>query len=283
MAMPFEHLWVGPSYPSVLGLRLLAGRQLVDADADVTLNPAPIVITASFAQAIWPGKSPIGQLFQVEQNGLLYEVEGVVADFAYGSMSLATSHVILHATSLKVRVGNDLALAIRTQHPDQLVPVLRRQLTTLLPDAARLDVLTGRDVVARDLGRDRLGAWFFSGFGLVALVLGVGGVFGLVAYLAESRQREMGVRLALGATPRDLVRLAVPAGLWPVAVGALIGLTGSMWLARFVESLLLGIGRLDPLTYVGAGLLMMAVALAAGFVAARRLRRISPLEALRTD
>jgi putative ABC transport system permease protein len=152
-----------------------------------------------------------------------------------------------------------------------------------VPDAHRVAIATGREIVARDLGRQRLGAWFFSGFGLIALVLGAGGVFGLVAYLAESRRREFGVRVALGATPRDLVRRGVAAGLVPVGVGAAAGLIAAAIVARVFVSALPGLSTLDPLTYVSVALLMTACAAGAGLTGAWRLRTVAPADALREE
>ena len=133
------------------------------------------------------------------------------------------------------------------------------------------------------MGRQRLGAWFFSGFGLTALLLGVGGVFGLVAYLAESRYREFGVRLALGATPRDLVRHGLAAALAPVTLGAAAGLVFAALVARLFTSLLTGLSALDPLTYAGVAVTMLGCAALAGLGAAWRLRRVVPVDALRTE
>ena len=133
----------------------------------------------------------------------------------------------------------------------------------------------------RDLGRERLGALFFSGFGVVALALGVGGVFGLVAYLAEARRRELGIRMALGASPTRLMREAVAAAPAPVGLGAALGLIGATALAKGLQSLLLGVTPLDLLTYFSTAVLMITVACLAAFSAALRIRRVSPLEVSR--
>jgi predicted permease len=282
-SLSFATTWAGPDYLRALGISTLSGRSLTDADANSTGGSRSVVVTASLAAALWPDALPIGQRFQLGRTGLAHEVVGVVPDFAYGSMSLETFKVVLLATSLEESAGNDFAVTIRTSHPDQLASALHARIAAVLPDSSKVEVLTGREVVARDLGRERLGAWFFSGFGLVALLLGVSGVFGLVAYLAESRRREMGVRMALGATPQDLMRLAVWSGLAPVLIGAGTGLVGAIWLSRFVQRLILGIGGIDAPAYAGAALIMIVTAVGAGCAASRRIRRISPLEALRAE
>jgi putative ABC transport system permease protein len=207
----------------------------------------------------------------------------VIPDVAFGSFSLPHAFALLTPATLGRSWSTQLGLVIRAERPETQIEPVRRVIASVFPDAPRVDIATGREIVARDLGRERVGAWFFSGFGLVALALGVGGVFGLVAYLAESRRREFGVRIALGATARDLIQQAVGVGLAPVAAGAMAGLIAAALLARFVASLLVGVSRLDPLTYGGVALLMTGCAAAAGFVAAWRVRRISPMDALRAE
>jgi ABC-type antimicrobial peptide transport system permease subunit len=165
---------------------------------------------------------------------------------------------------------------IRTDRPGMIVGMIRR---TIKGEVVR--VATGREVVARDIGRQRVGAWFFSGFGLAALLLGVGGAFGLVAYLAESRRREFGIRLALGADMAHLVRRALAAALVPVAAGVAAGLILAGIVSQLFEAFLVGISALDALTYILVALSMLSCAAVAALAAAWRLRRTNPSEALR--
>jgi putative ABC transport system permease protein len=178
------------------------------------------------------------------------------------------------------------AVAARTNQLKEVfrsLPGVDDVATGLPPIGAEVKIETGQDIVTRDLGRQRLGAWCFSGFGCAALVLGVGGVFGLVAYLAESRQREFGVRLALGATPRDLMWRGLAAALGPVALGVAAGLFLAAWLSHLMASLLAGVSALDPLTYATVGLTMVGCATLSGLCAARRVRSMTLTEALRTN
>jgi ABC-type antimicrobial peptide transport system permease subunit len=167
-------------------------------------------------------------------------------------------------------------LVVRTDHPELVVGLIRR---TIKGEVVR--VATGREVVARDIGRQRLGAWFFSGFGLAALLLGVGGAFGLVAYLAESRRREFGIRLALGADMSHLVRRGLAAALAPVSAGIAAGLILAAIVSQVFEAFLVGISALDAVTYVLVAVSMLACAAVAALAAAWRLRRTNPSEALR--
>jgi hypothetical protein len=265
-----------------LGLRLLDGRLLTGADARSDV-PRPTVITASLGALLWPGQSAIGQRVRVgfSSPDTEHVVVGVVRDFAYGSMRFDPRLVML--TPPYLGTPNTLSLVIQTRDPGALAETVRRTVADLVPDAPRLSVVTGRELVAADLGRERLGAWFFSGFGLVAVVLGIGGVFGLISYLAESRRREFGVRIALGATATDVVRFALLAGLVPSAIGAGVGLFGAAWLADAAAAFLIGVSRFDVLSYGAAFALMVTVAAGAGLAAAWRVRRISPMDALRSE
>jgi ABC-type antimicrobial peptide transport system permease subunit len=187
------------------------------------------------------------------------------------------------ARNSRLRASNTLRVVLRSDDPAASVDRLRVAITTVLPRSPRIVIETGRDLVERDLGRERLGAWFFSGLGVVAVGVGLGGVFGLIAYLAESRRREFGVRIALGATSANLVRVAVGSGLIPVMIGTGIGLLGAAWLAKTAQSFLIGVSALDSVSYAGVALMLVAGATAAGLTAAWRLRSISPVEALRAE
>ncbi len=264
---------------AALGVPVLAGRALTPADSVGRGGMGPVLVTASLARTLWPADDPVGQVVGVARAGR-YQVVGVVRDFAYGSMSPPVAGVIVRVSEGS---GNAPTFIVRSARPEAMVEPIRRLVAGMVPDAQRLTIVTGREAVARDLGRQRLGAWFFSGFGLIALVLGAGGVFGLVAYLAESQRREFGVRVTLGATPGDLVRRGVAAGLAPVGIGAVAGLVVAAIAARLFSTALPGLSPLDPLTYASVAVLMTTCAAGAGLTAAWRLRTAAPADALRAE
>lgn len=270
-----------PDLLAVLGVPILAGRGLTEADAIAT--PRPAVLTASLARALYPGAGPLGRVVSggSGRGAARYQVVGIAGDFVFGSFSRPAAGVAV--TASQTGGGIEPRFVVRTSSADALVEPVRRAVKEVLPDAPWMTVETGRDIVARDLGPQRLGAWFFSGFGLTALILGVGGVFGLVAYLAESRRREFGVRLALGATSRDLIRRALLVALLPVSLGVLAGLMVAAIVARVFAFLLAGLSSLDPLTYVAVAFTMVSSAALAGLVGACRLRGIEPTTALRSE
>jgi putative ABC transport system permease protein len=264
---------------STLGVPIVAGRGVTAAD--VTVTPSPVVVTATLAQMLWPDENPLGQVMTIRgRNGCRCQVVGVARDFAFGSLTRPAAGVIVRMRS--IGFGAEPRFVVRAANADTLVESIRKVVLQVEPDARLVEVTTGRGIVATELGRQRLGAWFFTGFGLTALLLGVGGVFGLVAYLAESRQREFGVRLALGATPRDLMRHGIAAGLVPVSIGVAAGLIAAALVARVFTSLLIGLSALDPVTYVTVAVVMLGCAGLAGLSAAWRLRRTMPSDSLRT-
>jgi hypothetical protein len=235
----------------------------------------PVVITRSLAKRLWAAGDALGQTFSVrDMRSGTYVVVGVADDFAFGTLSLPVAGVVVTARGdLEFRESN---LVVHADNPDVVVAALPIRLAGRV-----IRVATGREIVGRDIAQQRLGAWVFSGFGLVALLLGIGGVFGLVAYLAQARRHEFGVRMALGASLPDVVRNAVTAALGPVAVGVATGLMLGAAASQVFAAVLVGIDRLDPSTYAGVGLVMLIPATLAALAAAWRLRRLTPSEALR--
>ena len=263
-----------------LGVPLVAGRALTASDAGV--SPAPALMTASLGQTLWPGGNPLGQVFS--SPGMRFgrnQVVGVTRDFVYGSFARPATGVVMTVSNSPR--GARAQYIVRAANPGALADNVRRAASEAMPGTRWVKVATGREVIDADLGRQRLGAWFFSGFGLTALLLGIGGVFGLVAYLAESRQREFGVRLALGATPRDLLRHGVSAALVPVALGAAAGLMLAAWVARLFTSMLAGVSALDPFAYATAAAILLGGTALAALGGAWRLRTMAPMDALRAE
>ena len=269
-----------PELLRTLGIAILTGRGLTAADA--TTKPSPAVVTASLARTLWRGEDPLGQVVVLGGRRGSVQVVGIARDFVFGSFARPAAGVVV--TARESGLGDiEPQFALRAANGETLADSIRRVVQDTLPDAPRLKVETGRSIVTRDLGRQRLGAWFFSGFGLAALILGIGGVFGLVAYLAESRRRGFGVRLALGATPGDLVKHGLAAALVPVSVGVAGGLFLAALVARVFTSLLAGLSSLDPLTYATVAIAMLGCSTLAGVAAAWPLRRMLPGDALRAN
>ena len=267
-------VWSGsPELLSTLGVPILAGRALTVADAQGP--PFAAVITQSLAERLWPDGGAVGQpLSAPRSRSGPFVVVGIAPDLPVGSLADPGNGVVVTARQFGSLVAS--SFVVRSNQPATVAGDIRRTI-----QAQVVDVATGREIVARDLGRQRLGAWFFSGFGLAALLLGIGGAFGLVAYLAESQRREFGVRLALGASMGHLVRQGLAAALVPVSVGVATGLFLAGLVSRLFTTLLAGISTLDFVTYLGVAATTLSCATMAALAAAWRLRRTNPSDALR--
>jgi predicted permease len=272
----------GPEYLQALGAPILAGRGLTVADIRAGNDERPAVVTASLARALWPDGNAVGQRFAA---GVQYEVVGVVSDIAQGSLRLDQRAAVFAASDIDYAAGRDaVALTLRVAgNPASFTSSVRDAIAHHFGTLPRVDIATGREIIARDLGRERLGAWFFSGFGIVALALGAAGVFGLVGHLVAARRREIGVRLALGATSQSVIGLTLSSALKPVTAGIFVGLSGAVILAASLEASLPGVRSLDLTTALAMPGLTFASAAVAGLVAAWRIRRISAIEALRAE
>jgi predicted permease len=265
-----------PNLLSTLGVPIVAGRSLKAADAignESFAAPHPAVITQSLARRFSPYGGALGHSLSIPRVGQLLIV-GIARDFAYGSLTRPADGVAVIAGPGTSSIVS--SFIIRTERPEMVAGLVRR---TMKGEVVR--VATAAEVIARDIGRERLGAWFFSGFGLATLLLGVGGAFGLVAYLAESQRREFGVRMALGARVSDLIRSALAAALAPVSAGVAAGLILGSVISRVFVAFLVGISSLDVLTYMTVAVLMLGCTATAALAAAWRLRDTTPADALR--
>ena len=208
-----------------------------------------------------------------------------MVDVSFGSLRYQRPHVVFDM-GLESHMPANLTSTYRIQlvvnghEPDRLRTQIVDHLRRAHPGANQITMRSGRDVVDADLGREQLGAWLFSGFGLVGLLLGAGAVVGLVAHQVTSRRAEFGVMLALGSGQGRVMRKAVAIGLRPTLVGAAIGLMVATFSARTIEAFLLGASGVSIGTYATVfGIFAVCAGLAAAS-AAWPLRRLSPREAL---
>jgi predicted permease len=267
-----------PGYGTVIGVPMLAGRPLVDQDA----GTRRVLVTASFAALVWPKESPLGKRFSL--RSVSHEVVGVLADFAQGSLRQLPQTAIVsirprddfHQAATSIAIGTAVDASI-------LLNDVQKTARRILPNAASLDAHTGRNLVAKDLGRERIGAWFFAGFSLVTIALALISVFGVAAYVLESRRRELGVRMALGASSGRVVARVILTVWVPVAIGTAAGVLVALGSVHLLESFLLGVGPRDVLSFAGSAFVTLVAAATSGLIAARKIWRVSPLEALRVE
>ena len=274
---------VAPRYFSTLNIPLIAGRDFT-ADDKATTQPVAI-INQTFAQKVWPGQSALGKrvrtLSRPGQWESWSEVIAVVADTKYRSPGEEPAPLVYrplaqvydpHMT-LQVRINGD---------PNAFQPVLRSTLTTL---DSRLLVHTStfKSDVALSLLPPRIAAVLLGILGTLGLLLATLGLYGLISFLAMRRTREMGVRIALGARPRDIFRLILGQGVKLALTGACFGLVVAMAVTLLLSKIITSLNPMDPMTYGAVLLVLMGVAFAASYFPARRALKTDPIEALRIE
>jgi predicted permease len=273
---------VSPDYFRVVGVPLRAGRDFTERD--VASAPTVAVVNETMARRYWPGGRAVGGRLQLGQVDVT--VVGVVRDAGYVELGEAPGPFVYLpiAQSPEDVLSNQVAVVARTDgRPADLVPALREAARALDRDVPVLEATTFDALLAQLLLPQRLAATLLGLFGALTLLLAAIGVYGVIAYAVGQRTREIGIRIALGATPRGVVRQVVGGGMRPALVGAAVGLAGAFLLTRLMAGLLYGVAATDAVTYVSVTLLLLAVALLAGALPARRAARTDPVTALRTE
>jgi putative ABC transport system permease protein len=269
-------------YFSTMGIPVLAGRNFTREEA--TEQRRTCVVNESFARKYFPNSSPIGQRIrvQMEENPPPREIVGIVGDVRYEKLD-AELFPMVYETPSELTYGS-MFVALRTEHdPSSLADAARREIQSIDPEQPVADLRTMESWMGESVSRARFGTLLLAVFAGVAMLLAAVGIYGVMAYTVTQRTHEMGIRMALGAQPRDVLRLVVGQGLRLVLLGVGIGLVGGVVLTRVISGLLYGVSATDPVTFAGVALLLTAVALAACLVPARRAAKVDPMVALRYE
>jgi predicted permease len=274
---------VTPGFFRLLRIPLLMGRDFTDDD-DVHA-PCVVIVNEAFARRFWENQVPLGKTVVFPGSQVPAVVVGVVRDARYAKGDFAgegtSPHVwvpraqSLHSSShVHVRSRGDQASIMRSIRNDV------RMLDESLPI---IDLESMESITARLLEEERVATVVFGGFGVVALLLAMLGIYGVQAFAVMERVREIGIRIALGATPRRVVAMIVAQSLKLSAVGIVVGLFLAVLVAMGMQSLLVGIGALDPLSLGGSAVLLVLAAVAASLVPAIQAARVDPSRSLRSE
>ena len=280
---------VGIHFFETLGIPIVAGRGFtVD---DTPTSPKVAVINQRLAAARFPDRNPIGKRISLGVyagygdvlTGGQIEIVGICGDTLYSNLHEAPPPQLFVPYAQQPQVRR-LTYQIRTRtDPEAIVPALRRVVHAADPALPLVNVRTLQDQIDADLTDARLLVSLTSAFGLLALVLASVGIYGLMAYSVAQRTREIGIRMALGAIPRQILAMVLRESFSLSAAAIALGVATSIVVTRFVKSLLFGITPSDPAVLWGATALLMFVAVGASWLPARRAARVQPIEALRHD
>jgi putative ABC transport system permease protein len=272
---------VTPGLLATMGLPLLAGRDF--SDRDTAGRPTAVIVSRSVAQEYWPGQDPIGKRIRMSWEGDPEgEVVGVVADVRLTSLDRAPRPTLYWAHE-QVPVRSMTLMVRTTGRPETLASSVRQELAALdreLPPGAQR---TFEDVVAGSLERQQFLLRLLGAFAGAALLLAAVGIYGVMSYSVLERVPEVGVRVAIGASPADIVRLVLREGLVLGLLGVGIGVIVSTFAAGALRSLLFEVAPRDPASLAAVSVLLLLATLTAAWLPSRRASRVDPIKALRTE
>lgn len=276
---------VGLNYLTTLGIPIIAGRDFTAQDNKD--SPPVAIISETFARRFWPNQSAVGKRFRTRGvEGALIEVIGVAKDSKYFSLS-EEPRPFVYRPLLQSYVGgsnNDGTLIVRAlTDPGIIIAAVRREVQQMDASLPVFGAKTLTEHMRLALFPLRVGAAGVGSFGLLALVLAAVGIYGVIAYAVSQRTREIAIRMAVGATVRDVLKLILSQGLKMIALGIIFGLAGALALSRLIARLLFSVSATDPLTFALVALLLTGVALLACYIPARKATKVDPMVALRHE
>jgi predicted permease len=271
---------VTPGHFDTMRIPLLSGRDFTNFDRE---NTTPVtIINQAMANLLWPGQEALGKRFAIVQEPNLLQVIGVVGTTVVGQIGEDPQPVAYFP--MRQKYSPAATLVVRTTgNPEPLLGTVRTQVQQLDKNLAFTNAQTVQQLLGQGLWPARMGAALLGLFGALALILASIGIYGVLAYSVAQRTSEIGLRMAMGAQPRQVLALVLRQGMLLALIGAAVGILVALPVARLAGGLLYGVSATDPFTYAGITLLLMGVALLACYLPARRATRIDPLVALRVD
>jgi putative ABC transport system permease protein len=269
-------------YFRVLGIPLIRGRMFDERDS--ANAPHVALISESLAHDRWPHEDPIGHTIEfgnMDGDVRLLTIVGIVGDtHEYGLDEPARPTVYVN---LFQRPRAEMTVTMLSDMDTRLVSSAAREILRDINPEVPAKFQTFQQVYSASLGSRKFNVILIGFFGVTALLLAAAGVFGVMAYSVSRRTREFGVRVALGATSNDVLRMVLGQGMRTILMGVAIGIVGSFVVTRAVSSLLFGVTSTDPITFAGVTLLLVGVALLACYIPARRATKVDPMVALRDE
>ncbi len=274
---------VDSAYFQTMKIPLLRGRSFTDSDNEGSVHVA--IVTQTLAEQLWPNEDALGKRFTSDETkGTFWQVIGIAQNGKYGVLAEAPQPYFYLPIAQKFMAMR--VLELRTSiPPEALILPVQQQIKNLDPGLPIFLLRTMTDSLAGANGFMifRMGALLASSIGAMGLTMAVVGVYGVVAFAASQRTREIGIRIALGANRTQVLKLVVRQGVWVVLAGAALGLLVAIGISRQVANLLLGVSATDPLTFITATAVLLVAALYACFVPARRAMNVDPMVALRYE
>jgi putative ABC transport system permease protein len=276
---------VSPGYAKTLGVRLLRGRGFLDADQESA--PLVAMINATVAQRLFPGTDPVGKRFTFGRLGAgdghkWITIVGVLADTKmYGLANPARLEVYL---PFRQRTPSGMVLLVKSgQEPATLVSAIRGVVSSIDKEQPIFGIATMQEVVNQSVSTRRITLILLGLFSGLALVLAAIGIYGVISYSVAQREREIGIRMALGAQRGDVLRLVLAQGGKIAVAGIVAGSAASLVLTRLMAKLLYSVSAVDPATFAAVAFVLALIAMAAAYIPARRTVRVDPLIALRHE
>ena len=268
-----------PGFFRAMGIPLLRGREFNSTDA--AKSTSVLIINQKVAETFWPGQDPIGKHVQV-MGPSPSEVVGLVGNVRHNGLGEAPDFETY--TPYKQSPWAYMVLAVRTNSdPRSMAEAVKSAVASLDPDLPVHDIRTMEQVAADALAPRRITLYLIGAFALLALVLSAVGIYGVMSYAVTQRTHEIGVRMALGAQPRDILQMVVRHGMQLAAIGVAFGIVGAFILTRYLKTLLFEIKSTDALTFAAVAALLAAIAFLATYLPARRATRVDPMIALRYE
>jgi predicted permease len=282
---------VGNRFFETLGIPIVAGRAF--GEQETPASPRVAIVNQALARKRFPGQNPVGKRFRTDVHDSdgrpnatgddWIQIVGVCGDTRYADLRNEPPPQFFLPYVQQSQVGGMVYYIHTRLEPHAILPGLRSVVSSIDPDLAIVNARTQREQIDSAMQNERVLVSLTSGFGLLALALASVGIYGIMAYSVASRTSEIGIRLALGAQPRQVRGMILGESAWLAAAGVVAGVAAALVLARLVKSMLYGIEAWDPVTIGGGVIILMAVALAASWLPARRAASVQPMQALRHE